>query len=176
MDFNQHYQNHQDKTRVLIINDNDELTNIILSTSQINGKEIDFLLNNGENNRNNSDFFILETKEISGAENFNPNIVGIFSANFQVDASHLLKNIKGGGILIYNESDTSLITEIEQCENYFRKIPYQLTDSNKKSINTEIGEIPLNLNANTIEHIEGVKLLCQHLGFLEEDFYEAIVN
>lgn len=176
MDFNQYYKDHQDKTRVLIINDNDELTSIILNTAMINGKDLDYVLNDGRINSHDSDFFILETKEIIGAENFQPNIVAIFFSDLQINTSNLLKSIKGGGILIYNTADYQIVAVIEENDNYFRKIPYKLSDSNKNSIDTEIGEIPVNLDSKTIEHIEGAKLLCQHLGFLEEDFYEAVVS
>lgn len=171
------YKKHLDKTRVLIINDNEELIEVILKALKIGNKNVDFLTNdkNAFNNDDN-DFFILESKSISETQYFHPNIVFIGNQKTNENYSELLRSIMGGGILIYDETNLALSEELDCCENFFRKISYQSTENMQNSITTEFGKVPVDLNTDTIKHIEGAKHLCQHLGLLEEDFYEALMN
>ena len=51
------------------------------------------------------------------------------------------------------------------------------SESEKILISTEMGEIPLaSGDANLVKNINGIKLLCQQFGIMEEDFYEAMMS
>ena len=70
---------------------------------------------------------------------------------------------------------------VDEAENYFRKLSFSnaefKTEGEKILISTEMGEIPLaSGDANLVKNINGIKLLCQQFGIMEEDFYEAMMS
>lgn len=89
--------------------------------------------------------------------------------------------ITPGGILIYNEEDAEAVKVVESAQNYFRKIPYR-TPSYKivdgiVHLQTDMGEIPLSVfGSHNLLNMEGARLICQQLGIMDEDFYEAIMS
>ncbi|MBT0548625.1 UDP-N-acetylmuramate--L-alanine ligase [Riemerella anatipestifer] len=90
-------------------------------------------------------------------------------------------SITPGGVLVYNEEDEEVVKVVEATENYFRKIPYKtpkykITDQ-KVYLDTEMGEVPLSVfGAHNLLNMEGARHICQQLGIMEEDFYEAIMS
>lgn len=92
-----------------------------------------------------------------------------------------VSTITPGGVLVYNEEDAEVVKVVESAENYFRKIPYKTPNYTIKngtvSLNTEMGEIPLFVfGAHNLLNMEGARLICQQLGVMDEDFYEAIMS
>ena len=70
---------------------------------------------------------------------------------------------------------------INEAENYFRRLSFSdaetKPDNSQILITTEMGEIPLgSSDANLVKNINGIKLLCQQFGIMEEDFYEAMMS
>lgn len=89
--------------------------------------------------------------------------------------------ITPGGVLVYNEEDAEVVKVVESAENYFRKIPYKTPKYSIKNgtvfLRTEMGEIPLAVfGAHNLLNMEGARLICQQLGIMDEDFYEAIMS
>lgn len=90
-------------------------------------------------------------------------------------------SIRSGGILVYNEEDEEVVKIVENAENYFRKIPYKTPDyeivNEIVNLKTDFGDIPLSVfGQHNLLNMEGARLICQQLGIMEEDFYEAIMN
>lgn len=88
----------------------------------------------------------------------------------------LLRNITGGGILVYPED-----TQLPTTENYFRKIPYSKPDFTNNGGNlllpTEMGSIPVPSEyENIMEDILGLQQICQQIGIMEEDFFETLMS
>ena len=94
---------------------------------------------------------------------------------------NFIQNITSGGILVYNEEDENLVKLVDEAENYFRKMPYKTpnyeTKNSKTSVETEMGQIPLKIfGKHNLLNLEGARLICNQLGILDEDFYEAMMS
>ena len=89
--------------------------------------------------------------------------------------------ITPGGSLVYNEEDEEVVKVVESAENYFRKMPYrtpeyEITDGVVNLI-TSVGHIPLSVfGQHNLLNMEGARLICQQLGIMEEEFYDAIMS
>lgn len=170
------YLQHTDKTRILI-SGSENLAPLVLHILDFCGVEVDFLLNDNHTSLKGADFIILENHNIKAA-NFRPNIALVASLKSRENEYlHLLKNIIAGGVLIYSENDEFLNRDVENTENYFRKLPYTASSEvSKNEIKSPFGTLPLNFSESSIiTHIEGIKLLSQQLGVMEEEFYEALM-
>ncbi|QQV01284.1 MULTISPECIES: UDP-N-acetylmuramate--L-alanine ligase [Chryseobacterium] len=90
-------------------------------------------------------------------------------------------SITPGGVLVYNEEDSEVVKVVENAENYFRKMPYKTPEyeiaNGKVLLKTEMGDIPLSVfGAHNLLNLEGARHICQTLGIMDEEFYEAIMN
>ncbi|KMQ60302.1 peptidoglycan synthetase [Chryseobacterium angstadtii] len=90
-------------------------------------------------------------------------------------------SITPGGVLVYNEEDAEVVKVVEAAENYFRKIPYKTPEyeisNGKVYLKTEMGDVPLSVfGAHNLLNMEGARHICQTLGIMDEDFYEAIMS
>ncbi len=86
-----------------------------------------------------------------------------------------------GGIMVYNEEDIEVKRIVEKSTNSIKKYPYATPDffieDGLTYLNTSEGELPLEVFGNhNLQNIAGAKLICQHMGIDEEEFYEAIVT
>ncbi|WP_417430312.1 UDP-N-acetylmuramate--L-alanine ligase [Halpernia sp.] len=86
-----------------------------------------------------------------------------------------------GGVLVYNEEDEEVVKVVENSNNFFRKIPYKTPDykisDGKVLLKTNMGEIPLSVfGKHNLLNLEGARFICQQLGIMEEEFYEAIMS
>ncbi len=89
--------------------------------------------------------------------------------------------ITAGGVLVYNEEDPEVVKVVESSENYFRKLPYKTPEyeiiDGVVNLKTEMGSVPLSVfGAHNLLNMEGARLICQQLGVMEEEFYEAIMS
>ena len=148
-----------------------------------------------------TDFMILEGDEyLSSADDrqpkflhYHPNIalisgiawdhINVFKT-FDVYLEQFRKfteSITSGGVLVYNEEDEEVVKIVENSQKYFRKLPYKTPEysirEGKVYLKTSMGEIPLSVfGKHNLLNMEGAKLICQQLGIMEEEFYEAIMS
>lgn len=168
----------KEKTRVLIYTSNPSIAKLVVEVLNFSGKEFDFLLEDGLMKNYNSDFVIFETSDIEKASQFKPTIFFISKEISSENIDPALRTITPGGILIY---PNELETIVEECPHYFRKLPFQSAVFQKNNdqfvLTTEIGSIPLiSKDENLIMNLEGIKLLCQQFGVMEEEFYEPAMS
>ena len=83
-----------------------------------------------------------------------------------------------GGILIYPEKFEETA---QNSENYFRKLTFGKSEiqnlNGAITLKTEMGSIPVNsTDENFLRNIEGIKLLSQQFGVMEEEFYEPVIG
>lgn len=148
-----------------------------------------------------SDFMILEGDEyLSSPEDrrskflhYHPNIalisgiawdhINVFKTfeDYTEQFKKFTESIISGGVLVYNEEDEEVVKIVENAENYFKKMPYKTPEyeirEGKVFVKTDIGEIPLSIfGKHNLLNMEGAKLICQQLGIMEEEFYEAIMS
>lgn len=172
------FEESKNKTRVLVLSTRPSITKLLLEVLNFHGKDFDFYLDNGAFNNSNNDFVILETSDLEKATTFEPNIVLITSEISGEQAIPVLEKIIPGGILVY---DSNLSEWVEKSLNFFRRLEYSGTNFSKSNSNftlqTNIGAIPISSSdENLIKNIDGVKLLAQQFGVMEEDFYEPVMN
>ena len=168
----------QHKTRVLIYSSYPKTAERVLHVLDFFGKNTDFILSNGKSKTADCDFVILETSDLQKAADFKANIALISNEMGSGNLTSIIKNITAGGILVYPEN---MEETVDEAENYFRKLSFSnaefKTEGDKILINTEMGDIPLACgDANLIKNINGIKLICQQFGIMEEDFYEALMS
>lgn len=177
-DFSEITSYSQHKTRVLIYSSYLKTAELVLHVLDFFGKNTDFILANGKSKTADCDFVILETSDLQKAADFKANISLISDEMGSGNLTSILKNITAGGILVYPEN---MEETVDEAENYFRKLSFSnaefKTEGEKILISTEMGEIPLaSGDANLVKNINGIKLLCQQFGIMEEDFYEAMMS
>ena len=179
----------KNKTRVVISGDQkrSEITSVILHVLNFHSIQTDYII--GENYEKASlstenDFVIIEAKANENLENLRANIALITNISNDENIGNyknFIYKITAGGVLVYNQEHKNLTDLAENSENYFRKFPYQkpayTTKNNILFLETELGEMPLkNSDLELINHTEGARYICQQLGILEENFYEALLT
>jgi len=92
-----------------------------------------------------------------------------------------VSTITPGGVLVYNEEDPEVVKVVEENDNYFRKLPYHTptyaVENGKVLLDTTLGNIPLSIfGRHNLLNLEGARLICQQLGIMAEEFYEAIMS
>lgn len=168
----------KNKTRVLLFTSQPSVSKLICEVLNFYGKEYDFFLQNRSSRIEENDFVIFETSELAHASQFHPNIVFISSEVDLQESISLLKNITPGGVLIYS---SQFEEPIESSNNFFRKLPFSISVFKKENdqiiLSTEMGSIPLSsTDEDLIKNLEGIKLLCQQFGVMEEEFYEPVMS
>ena len=168
----------QHKTRVLIYSSYPKTAELVLHVLDFLGKNTDYILVNGNSRTEDNDFVILETSDHQKATDFKANIALISDEMNSENLISVLKNITAGGVLIYPEKTEETINE---AENYFRRLSFSDAETKPGSsqilITTEMGEIPLPFaDNNLVRNINGIQVLCQQFGIMEEDFYEALMS
>ncbi len=92
-----------------------------------------------------------------------------------------IDQITNGGILVYNQEDTTVAQLAEESENAIRKLPYQTpvyeVVDGETLLNTSEGPMPIEVfGAHNLNNLAGAKWICQNMGVDEDDFYEAIAS
>lgn len=168
----------QNKTRVLIYTSQPAVSQLTVQVLEFYHKDFDFFSNNGFYKREDHDFVVFETSRLEEAAAFKPNIVLVSDEIDLQTADGLLQNITPGGVLIYSEKFDNVV---ESSTNFFRKLPFALSnfqkDNTQITLSTEMGSIPLTSgNEDLIRNLDGIKLLCQQFGIMEEEFYEPVMS
>lgn len=168
----------QNKTRVLLFTSLESVSNLVLDILHFNGKNFDYFLKNRELNEPENDFVILETSDVERASAFLPNIVFISDEYDFSEVEAIFKNIISGGILVYPKK---LEQKIDELPFFFRKLPFSNAEFKKDHhqiiLQTEMGLIPINSSdENLVKNLEGIKLLSQQFGVLNEEFYEPVMG
>jgi len=187
------YHLYKDKTRIVIAGTHGKTTiiSMVIHVLDFYEKSIDYVVGiqpecsdikvklSKEN-----DFIILEYNEYASSEiGYMPNIA-LISCIEQDDIIHFhrfVNSITSGGIVIYNQEDIELVKIIENTSNCLRRIPYNVPNheisNGKLNLLTVIGNIPLSvIGEHNLQNIEASRNICQQLGIMEEEFYEAVMN
>ncbi len=95
--------------------------------------------------------------------------------------SIFVDSLTTGGIIVYNEEDAEVKKVVTQRENAIKKYPYRTPDFEIRDgityIDTPEGEVPLEIfGKHNLQNLAGAKWICQHMGIVEEGFYEAIAS
>ena len=169
-----------DKTRVVIAGERykKEATEILLHILDFTGKNIDYITSSSES-LEACDFVLFEAESTAFLQ-YHPTLALLTDTDPQNRDAAFLKTVTGGGIVIFDEENPTLAEAVEQSENYFRKMPYQKAafhkSEGKNILETDFGDIPAEIPEESLNFLEGIKLLAQQLGIMEEEFYEAVME
>ena len=90
-------------------------------------------------------------------------------------------SLTNGGIMVYNEEDTTVKEVVESSTHPIKKYPYSTPtyeiEAGITAVDTPDGMMPLEIfGDHNLQNLAGAKWICQHMGVDEEDFYEAIAS
>jgi UDP-N-acetylmuramate: L-alanyl-gamma-D-glutamyl-meso-diaminopimelate ligase len=99
--------------------------------------------------------------------------------NYVDQFSIFTNSVTNGGIMVYNEEDLAVKDVVENAANSIKKYPYTTPKfsiiNGTTYIETSEGEMPLAFfGTHNLQNMAGAKWVCQHMGILEDAFYEAI--
>lgn len=89
------------------------------------------------------------------------------------------ESLTNGGILIYNQEDFEVVKVAQKSLKPTRKIPYKtpehFIEDGVTYLETPEGPIPLEIfGKHNLSNLEGARLICNQLGVMDDEFYEAI--
>lgn len=204
------YEHSKDKTRVVIGGSHGKttITSMILHVLHYHQKEVDFLVgaqlegfDTMVHLSHSSDFIIIEGDEYLASpidrrpkfHIYQPNIalisgiswdhINVFPTfeNYIEQFKIFIEKITNGGILVYNQEDTTVNSIVEESENPIRKLPYHLPKHRIENgityLETANGKLPLEIfGTHNLSNLAGAQWICQNIGIDIEDFYEAIAS
>ena len=204
------YEQSKNKTRVVIGGSHGKttITSMILHVMHFHDIEVDYMVgaqlegfDTMVHLTEKNDFIVLEGDEYLSSpidlrpkfHLYQPNIallsgiawdhINVFPTfeNY-VDQFKIFTNqITNGGILVYNEEDTTVKQVAEEAQNPIRKIAYQTPDYVVENgitlLTTPEGPMPIEVfGAHNLSNLAGAKWICQCMGVDEAEFYEAIAT
>lgn len=101
--------------------------------------------------------------------------------NYVTQFEIFLNQISNGGILVYNAQDEIVNKLVASTTKPIKKYPYTTPKyqiiNGVTYIETAIGEMPLEIfGEHNLQNLAGAKWICQHMGIVEDDFFEAIAS
>ena len=166
------------QTKVLLYRTQSQTNDILDFIFNFHGKQVDYFVE-GETYAPSADFVLLKTDSTDFASQFSPTIGFIGTDENPENPNAILGSITGGGIVIYPEFYADWDRAVLQTSNFFRKIPYSeaktATSTEKVILDTEFGEVDFPISDPKVQkEILGLMHFCQHMGIMEDDFYEAL--
>ncbi len=202
------YEQSKNKTRVVIGGSHGKttITSMILHVMHYHNIEVDYMVgaqlegfDTMVHLTNENDFIILEGDEYLSSpidrrpkfHLYQPNIallsgiawdhINVFPTyeNYIEQFEIFVNQITKGGILVYNEEDTTVKSVAEQTTNTIRRLPYKTPNYSVEEgvtlLDTPEGFMPIEVfGAHNLNNLAGAKWICQNIGVDESDFYEAI--
>ncbi|WP_375253329.1 UDP-N-acetylmuramate--L-alanine ligase, partial [Dokdonia donghaensis] len=88
-------------------------------------------------------------------------------------------SMTNGGAMVYNTEDENVVKVVENATAHIKKYPYQTpeytVEDGETLLETPDGAMPIEVfGKHNLNNLAGAKWICQHMGVVEEDFYEAI--
>lgn len=204
------YEQSKQKTRVVIGGSHGKttITAMILHVMQYHDIDIDYMVgaqlegfDTMVHLTETNDFMLLEGDEYLSSpidrrpkfHLYNPNIallsgiawdhINVFPTfeNYVEQFEIFVSKITKGGILVYNNEDTTVTQVAESASNPIRKLPYKTptykVENGKTLLKTPEGDMPIEVfGAHNLNNLEGAKWVCQAMGVDEDQFYEAIAS
>ena len=204
------YEQSKNKTRVVIGGSHGKttITSMILHVMQYHKIKVDYMVGAQLEGfetmvhlTESNDFIVLEGDEYLSSpidlrpkfHLYQPNIalisgiawdhINVFPTfeNYVQQFEIFVNQITKGGILIYNQEDSTAKKVAETSTNSIRKLPYETPNYTVENgitfLNTPEGAMPIAVfGAHNLNNLAGAKWVCQNMGVDEADFYEAIAS
>lgn len=90
-------------------------------------------------------------------------------------------SMTNGGAMIYNAEDEHVVQVVENATAHIKKYPYKTpeysVENGQTLLETPDGAMPIEIfGKHNLNNLAGAKWICQHMGVVEEEFYEAIAT
>lgn len=90
-------------------------------------------------------------------------------------------SMTNGGALVYNTEDEAVVQVVENTTTHFKRYPYETpsytVEDGETLLDTPDGPMPIEVfGKHNLNNLAGAKWICQHMGIVEADFYEAIAT
>lgn len=90
-------------------------------------------------------------------------------------------SMTNGGAMIYNAEDEHVVQVVENATAHIKKYPYNTPEysieNGQTLLETPDGAMPIEIfGKHNLNNLAGAKWICQHMGVVEEEFYEAIAT
>lgn len=90
-------------------------------------------------------------------------------------------SMTNGGAMVYNTEDDNVVRVVENATAHIKKYPYETphywVEDGVTLLETPDGPMPIEVfGKHNLNNLAGAKWICQHMGVVEEDFYEAIAT
>ncbi|WGK63591.1 UDP-N-acetylmuramate--L-alanine ligase [Croceiramulus getboli] len=101
--------------------------------------------------------------------------------NYVSQFQEFVNLMTNGGALVYNEEDEEVVRVVENTTAHVKKYPYRTPDHRVDEgvtyLETPDGPMPIAIfGQHNLNNLSGAKWICQHMGIVEEEFYEAIAS
>ena len=101
--------------------------------------------------------------------------------NYVEQFNIFINQLSDGGILVYNAEDeivNKLVTStVKPIKKYPYKTPQYQINNGITFIETTLGPMPLEIfGEHNLQNLAGAKWICQHMGVVEDEFFEAIAS
>jgi len=92
-----------------------------------------------------------------------------------------VNSMTNGGAMVYNTEDAEVVKVVENATAHIKKYPYETpvyeVEDGETLLDTPEGPMPIEVfGKHNLNNLAGAKWICQHMGVVEEDFYEAIAT
>ncbi|WP_299210380.1 Mur ligase family protein [uncultured Dokdonia sp.] len=92
-----------------------------------------------------------------------------------------VNSMTNGGAMVYNTEDAEVVNVVENATAHIKKYPYETphyeVEEGGTLLDTPEGLMPIEVfGKHNLNNLAGAKWICQHMGVVEEDFYEAIAT
>jgi UDP-N-acetylmuramate: L-alanyl-gamma-D-glutamyl-meso-diaminopimelate ligase len=92
-----------------------------------------------------------------------------------------VNSMTNGGAMIYNTEDVEVVNVVDNATAHIKKYPYETpvyeVADGETLLDTPEGLMPVEIfGKHNLNNLAGAKWICQHMGVVEEDFYEAIAT
>ncbi len=92
-----------------------------------------------------------------------------------------VNSMTNGGAMVYNTEDAEVVNVVENATAHIKKYPYETpvyeVVDGETLLDTPEGLMPVEIfGKHNLNNLAGAKWICQHMGVVEEDFYEAIAT
>lgn len=100
---------------------------------------------------------------------------------YRAQFAHFIQTIEDSGTLVHCSEDAELEAMISQQEGSIRTVPYTTPEARPFQegclLLTPEGEVPLKIfGGHNLQNLEGARLICNRLGVMDDEFYEAITS
>jgi len=148
---------------------------------------------------NDADFMVLEGDEYLSSpidrrpkfHLYKPNIallsgiawdhINVFPTfeNYVEQFQIFVNSMTNGGAIVYNTEDDAVVQVVENATTHIKRYPYNTpmysVVNGETLLETPDGAMPIEIfGKHNLNNLAGAKWICQHMGIVEEDFYEAI--